>query len=117
MKVEKVYWTIAQVAEIINVNASTLRFWESEFDWLNPKRNRKGERKYKISDIEAIKSIARRIKFLGMTLDGVWLAYKNGYNEDFEKIIDKWLSLSLEGKLITKANEKSNYVSENEHNE
>ena len=89
MKVEKVYWTITEVAEMININASTLRFWESEFDWINPKRNRKGERRYKIADIEEVKSIKLLIKGLGMTLDGVRKAYEFCDSKDLELIIKK----------------------------
>jgi len=85
--IKKVYWTIAEIAEMINVNASTLRFWEDEFDWLNPKRYKSGNRKYRIADIETIKSIKLLIKDLGMTLDGVRKAYDLGYNKDLELII------------------------------
>ena len=85
-EIKKVYWTIAKVAEMIDVNASTLRFWEDEFDWLNPKRYKSGNRKYSRKDLEVVKSINLLIKGLGMTLDGVRKAYTMGYNKDLELI-------------------------------
>lgn len=91
MKVEKVYWGIAKVAEMVNVNASTLRFWEDEFDFLNPKRYKSGKRKYRIEDIETIKSIKLLIKGLGMTLDGVRKAYANNYNKELEEIARNYI--------------------------
>ena len=116
MKTEKVQWTISEVADLIGINKSKIRFWEKEFEWIEPKRKRSGVRKFKREDIEAIKSIARRIRFLGMTLDGVRKAYKYGYDEDLEKIIDKCLGRALEGKLIIENHERSEDAKENEHN-
>lgn len=43
---EKLYYSITEVAEMFNINASTLRFWEKEFPNLKPDTNLKGNRKY-----------------------------------------------------------------------
>ena len=41
-KIEKVYYTIGEVAEMFDVNTSLIRFWEKEFDIIKPKKNKKG---------------------------------------------------------------------------
>ena len=51
-KLEKKYYKIREVAEMLGLPASTIRFWESKFTIINPKRNDKGTRFYTASDIE-----------------------------------------------------------------
>ncbi len=51
---EKKYYKIREVSELLGVPASTLRFWESEFPSLRPKRNAKGTRFYSQSDMERL---------------------------------------------------------------
>ena len=43
--IEKLYYSIGEVAKEFNVNVSLIRFWEKEFDILKPKKNKKGNRK------------------------------------------------------------------------
>ena len=54
---EKLYYSIAEVAKMFNVNQSLLRFWEKEFKQLSPRRNEKGTRFYTKQDIFIIKQI------------------------------------------------------------
>ena len=42
---EKLYYSIGEVSKAFNVNASLIRFWEKEFEELNPKKNKKGTRR------------------------------------------------------------------------
>lgn len=67
----KLYYTIGEVAEQLGEATSTLRFWEKEFDVLQPVKNKRGVRSYTERDIDLL----RRIKYLtrdcGYTLDGV----------------------------------------------
>ncbi len=44
--IEKLYYSIGEVAEMFEVNVSLLRFWEKEFDILKPKKNKKGNRMF-----------------------------------------------------------------------
>ena len=39
---QKLYYSIGEVSKAFNVNASLIRFWEKEFQELNPKKNNKG---------------------------------------------------------------------------
>ncbi len=69
-EIEKLYYTIGEVAEMLDVNASLLRYWEKEFDILKPKKNVKGDRFFTKDDIEKIKLIYHLVKEKGYTLDG-----------------------------------------------
>ncbi len=69
--VEKVYFKIGDVAEKFNVNASLLRYWEQEFDFISPKKNNKGTRYYKKKDIDNIEIVHHLVKEKGMTIQGV----------------------------------------------
>lgn len=51
---KKLYYSIGEVSEITDVDAHVLRYWESVFDELNPKKNKAGNRTYKEEDIETI---------------------------------------------------------------
>lgn len=67
----KIYYSISEVAEMLSVNKSLLRFWEKEFDSLiKPHKNVKGTRFYKEEDIEVIKLIYFLVKEQGLTLAG-----------------------------------------------
>ena len=50
-KVEKVYFTIGEVAKMFSVNTSLIRYWEKEFDVIKPKKNKKGNRLFNKQDI------------------------------------------------------------------
>jgi DNA-binding transcriptional MerR regulator len=67
---EKLYYTIGEVSDMLGVRPSVLRFWESEFDCLHPVKTSRGTRNYTAHDID----ILRRIHFLtrecGYTLEG-----------------------------------------------
>lgn len=69
-KVEKLYYSIGEVAEMFGVNTSLIRYWEKEFDIIKPKKNRKGNRYFTINDIENFRLIFHLVKERGMTLKG-----------------------------------------------
>jgi len=69
-EVTKLYYSIGEVAEMFKVSASLLRFWESEFDILNPKKNRNGVRLFTQEDISNLKIIYHLVKERGFTLEG-----------------------------------------------
>ncbi len=66
----KLYYTIGEVAQLFNVNASLIRFWEKEFDVLNPKKNKKGNRLFTQEDVENLRIIYYLVKERGFTLQG-----------------------------------------------
>lgn len=69
-RVEKLYYSIGEVAEMFNVNSSLIRYWEKEFDIIKPKKNKKGNRFFTIDDVENFHIIYYLVKELGLTLKG-----------------------------------------------
>jgi len=69
-KVEKLYYSIGEVAAMFNVNPSLIRFWEKEFDIIKPKKNKKGNRFFTVQDIENFRLIYHLVKEKGLTLQG-----------------------------------------------
>lgn len=69
-KIEKLFYTIGEVAELFEVNTSLIRFWEKEFDIIKPQRNKKGNRLFTKQDVENFYIIYHLVKERGMTLDG-----------------------------------------------
>jgi DNA-binding transcriptional MerR regulator len=68
--IEKKYYTIGEVAGIFHVATSLIRFWESEFDLIKPKKNIKGNRQYTKEDIDNIRLVYHLVKEKGYTLKG-----------------------------------------------
>lgn len=66
----KLYYSIGEVADMLNVNKSVLRFWEKQFPELSPKKASRGIRQYRKEDVETAKLIHHLVKEQGMTLAG-----------------------------------------------
>ena len=69
--IEKLYYSIGEVSEMLDVPVSTVRFWENEFDILKPMKNKKGNRLFTPSDVKNLKIIHHLVKEEKMTLSGV----------------------------------------------
>ena len=69
-KVEKLYYSIGEVAEMFDVNTSLIRFWEKNFDIIKPHKNKKGNRFFTKEDIENLKLIHHLVKEKRLTLEG-----------------------------------------------
>ena len=69
MAEDKVY-RIGEVAAELQLKTSVLRFWESEFPELVPKRSAKGHRSYDAQDVELLKRIKQLLHEQGMTIEG-----------------------------------------------
>jgi DNA-binding transcriptional MerR regulator len=69
-EVTKIYWSISEVATRFGVAQSLIRFWEKEFDELQPKKNTSGNRLFSQKDIEVFEAIYKLVKDQGMTLEG-----------------------------------------------
>jgi DNA-binding transcriptional MerR regulator len=76
-EIEKLYYSIGEVAELFNVAPSLIRFWESEFDLIKPKKNRKGNRQFTREDIDNVRTIYHLVKEKGFTLQGAKEMLKN----------------------------------------
>ena len=85
---EKRYYTIGELAKAMEVNTSLIRFWEKEFDVLQPKKNAKGNRKFTAEDVKNLKLIYHLVKERGFTLDGA----KTHLKDRKIKFKDRWIN-------------------------
>ena len=67
---QKQYYSIGEVATMFGVNTSLIRFWENEFDILEPRKNRKGDRFFKPSDIKNLQLIYDLLRRRKFTIEG-----------------------------------------------
>ena len=91
-EITKKYFTIGEVANYLNLSTSQIRFWETEFDELNPKKNSKGSRKFTEKDINVLKTIQSLLKNKKFTIDGAKKIIKKEININYngnDDIIEK----------------------------
>ena len=84
-EIEKLYYSIGEVSEMFTVAPSLIRFWESEFEIIQPKKNRKGNRQFTKEDIDNVRTIYHLVKEKGFTLQGAKEMLKN----DSQAVKDK----------------------------
>lgn len=89
-EITKMYYTMGEVAAMFSVNQSLLRFYEKEFDILQPKKNKKGNRYFTPEDIENLKIIFNLINDKGYTLQGAKDYLKQNLNttKDTQSVIN-----------------------------
>jgi len=68
--ITKLYYTISEVATLVDEEAHVLRYWESEFDLLAPRKNRAGKRVYTRDDIDVVFRIRHLLREDKYTIDG-----------------------------------------------
>jgi DNA-binding transcriptional MerR regulator len=85
-KIEKVFFSIGEVAEMVGVTPSSIRYWESSFEELSPQKSSKGTRLFSKEDVETVKFIHHLVKERGMTVKGVQQKLKGNRQE----AIDNW---------------------------
>jgi DNA-binding transcriptional MerR regulator len=66
----KLYYTMGEVSKMFNVNPSLIRFWEKEFEIIQPKKNKKGNRLFTQDDLDNFRTIYSLVKEKGFTLQG-----------------------------------------------
>ncbi len=86
MKVEKLYYSIGEVAKMFNVNTSLIRYWEKEFDIIKPKKNKKGNRLFIQDDVENFHIIYHLVKERGFTLKGAKTKLKENREDTINNI-------------------------------
>ena len=86
-KIEKVYYTIGEVAELFEVNQSLIRYWEKEFEILKPQKNKKGNRLFSKQDVDILRIIYHLVKERGYTLQGAREKLRQN-REDVEKKVE-----------------------------
>jgi len=89
-EINKLYYTMGEVTALFGVNASQIRFYEREFDIIQPKKNKKGNRLFTPEDIANLKIIFNLVKDKGYTLQGAREYLRNNKNEarENQRVID-----------------------------
>jgi len=89
--IEKLYYSMGEIAELFDVNASTIRYWEKHFPHLKPKKNNKGNRQFTQKDIDDLKLIYHLLKERGLTIKGAQAKIKDNKNDvvDNTEIVDR----------------------------
>ncbi|MDX2046244.1 MAG: MerR family transcriptional regulator [Chitinophagaceae bacterium] len=84
----KQYYPIGEVAEMFKVNASLLRYWETEFDILKPRKNRKGDRYFRPEDVKNLQLIYHLLRQRKYTIEGAkdYLKKNKKSQEKYEMI-------------------------------
>jgi len=83
---EKLFYKISEVAKMFEVNISTVRYWEKEFDILKPKKNKKGNRLFTPKDVANLRIIFHLLKERGFTIDGARKKLKENKKDTIDNI-------------------------------
>lgn len=97
--IEKIHYSIGEVAKMLNVTPSLLRYWEKEFNILKPYKNAKGDRFYTSKDIQTLKLLYHLIKEKKFTIQGAKQYLKNKTPAQIEintHVINKLLTIKEE---------------------
>lgn len=95
----RTYFHISDVAKMLNMTVPNLRFWESQFEILRPKKNRRGDRYFTRQDIEHLKVIHHLLKEKGYTIEGA----RRKINENPNDLVNKVA-------LLAKLNEMRSFL-------
>lgn len=95
---EKTYYSISEVAEMLGVQQSALRFWEKHFVQLRPRLSSKGTRRYTEQDIEVVKLIIYYTRDCNLTIEGARARMTARFDADVrrEKAIERLRSIRAE---------------------
>ena len=68
--IRKLYYSIGEISELVEEETHVLRFWESQFDQLRPRRSRSNRRIYTLEDLALIEQIKQLLKVDKYTMEG-----------------------------------------------
>jgi DNA-binding transcriptional MerR regulator len=92
----KLYYTIGEVSEYLKLAPSQIRFWETQFPELSPKKTRKGDRRYILKDVETLEKINHLLKIQGFTIKGAKEHLKTIKGREIPKIEAPTQELSVQ---------------------
>lgn len=99
--IEKLYYTIGEVSEILGENASLVRFWAGKFpEFIKPARNKKGNRLFTARDLANFKVIYYLVKERGMTLEGAAKRMKDNLTGEDKRVEVISMLTSIKEKLV-----------------
>ena len=89
----KMYYSIKEVAGLLNVTETTLRYWETVFPQISPYKGANGVRRYTKDDIKTLRTIHHLVKERGLTIAGARKQFKSGgpkeSAENVSEVIDR----------------------------
>ncbi len=105
---QKLYYSISEVASWFKVNTSLLRYWENEFDILQPRKTRKGDRLFRVEDVKNLQLIYFLLRQRKFSIDGAKNYLKNNKKEADTQVrlmesLTKFKSFLLELKVNLQA--------------
>lgn len=68
--ITKLYYTISEVCTLVDEEAHVLRYWETEFEQLTPRKNRAGKRVYTRGDIDIVFHVRHLLRDDKYTIEG-----------------------------------------------
>jgi len=83
---KRLFYSIQEVADHFAVNVSLLRFWEKEFENINPKKTAGGTRQYTREDIQQVEIVYHLVKEKGLTLEGARQTLKSKKDEEEKRV-------------------------------
>jgi DNA-binding transcriptional MerR regulator len=95
----KVFYKIGEVSQMTKLPAYVLRFWESQFPFLKPKKSRGNQRLYVKRDVETVLEIKRMLYEEGHTLEGVKRYWARRGRVPVQRLKPKELAQKLRGNL------------------
>ncbi len=91
-EIKKLYYSISEVSKIIGLKQYVLRYWQTEFPTLSPKKNRAGNRIYRQKDIDEVLKIKSLLYDQGYTIKGarqqILVDQQSGETEDQESVLN-----------------------------
>lgn len=87
LSIKKLYYSISEVSKITDIEQYVLRYWETEFEELNPQKNRAGNRIYTNKDIRLILYIKELLRERKYTIEGAKKILEN-YEQDKKAIVE-----------------------------
>ena len=87
LSIKKLYYSISEVSKITDIEQYVLRYWETEFEELNPQKNRAGNRIYTNKDIRLILYIKELLREKKYTIEGAKKILEN-YDQDSKPPIE-----------------------------
>lgn len=83
---KRLFYSIKEVADHFAVNVSLIRFWEKEFENINPKKTAGGTRQFTREDIQQVEVVYHLVKEKGMTLEGARQSLKIKKDEETRRV-------------------------------
>ena len=83
---EKLFYKIGEVSEIVGVKPHVLRYWETQFDALRPRKTRSGQSLYRRQDVALLQTVRQLLHEEGYTIAGARQKLANESSRPEERI-------------------------------